>query len=395
MPGPLEGLKVADFTRMLPGPFCTHLLADMGADVIKVEDAGNGDPMRLLPPFLPSGMSTSFLNINKNKRGIAVDFKSEGRLEVFSRLAMWADVIVEQYRPGVMDMIGLSYDMAFKINERVIYCSITGYGQDGPYRDFAGHDLNFMACSGLLRALAPPGSPPSVCPVQISDLAAGGMMGVASILAADYEMKRTGRGSHVDVSMLDGTVSMLALNLGELCGTFEGQVDSNLFLSGGVPWYNVYSTADGHIAVGTIENKFWLRLCELLGRPEYGEKQYGKESFEEITGWLKSVFREKTTSAWVDFFRGEDVCVSPVNSIGDIMEDPQVNARGMIFASNYENIGEVVVTGTPFNNGEKRAEKGFPAPFLGQHTEEVLGMLGFGTDKIGELESSGAVLQGR
>ncbi|MBN1289563.1 MAG: CoA transferase [Actinobacteria bacterium] len=395
MPGPLEGLKVADFTRMLPGPFCTHLLADMGADVIKVEDAGNGDPMRLLPPLLTSGMSVSFLNLNKNKRGIAVDFKSEGRHEVLTRLARWADVIVETYRPGVMGMIGLSYETARRINDKVIYCSITGYGQDGPYRDSAGHDLNFMACSGLLRVMAPPGSPPTVCPVQISDLAAGGMMGVSSILAACYEMNRTGRGSHVDVSMLDGTISMLALNLGELCDTPGGSPDAGWLLSGGAPWYNIYSTADGYIAVGAIENKFWVRLCELLGKPEYGGKQYSRESFEEMTGWLRSAFREKTTSTWVDYFRGEDVCVSPVNSVGDMAEDPQIAARGMISDSNYENIGKAAVIGTPFNKGEKRTETGIPAPFLGQHTEEVLEMLGFGMDKIAELESSGAVLQRR
>lgn len=393
MSGPLDGLKVVDFTRMLPGPYCTHLLADMGADVVKVEDAERGDPMRLLPPFLPTGMSVPFLNINKNKRAVAVDFNSSARFEIFGKLAEWADVVVEQYRPGVMDKIGLGYEDAGKVNSRIIYCSITGYGQNGPYKDDPGHDLNFMAFSGLLDTLTPPDLPLSVCPVQISDLT-GGMMGAVSILAAYYEMLKTGRGSHIDVSLLDVTVSMLPLHMQGLSDAAGSSFGADLFLKGRAPWYNVYKSADGHMAVGAIENKFWVRLCELLGKPEYGEKQYVTDSFEEITGWLEAEFRKKSNSEWMELFSEEEVCVSPVNSVADMARDPQVRARGMISDVNYENIGKATVISTPFDNGKDRMEEGCPAPVLGQHTRELLGTVGFGFDEIESFVRSGTVVQG-
>lgn len=390
---PLEGVRILDFTRMLPGPYCTSLLADMGADVIKVEDSNRADPMRMLPPYLPSGMGVAYLNLNKNKRAIAIDLKAEGAREIILKLAEWAEVLVEQYRPGVMDKIGLGYDTAREVNDKIIYCSITGYGQYGPYRDMAGHDINFMAFSGMQSAIRQPGEPPRVCPLQISDLAAGGMMGAVSILAAYIETQRTGRGHHVDVSMLDGTVSMLAINLAELNGLTDAGIDAEAILNGMSPWYTIYATADGHMAVGTIEFKFWHRLCELLDRPEYINEQYNISKFEEMTGSLGAVFAGKTTAQWVEFFRDEDVCVSPVNGIGGLAADPQVTARGMISTIDYDKIGKATVIGTPYETEEKVRAGARPAPVFGEHTEEVLSELGLSPEKVGELESSGVVQQ--
>src|SRR5450830_1007068 len=257
MPMPLEGMRVLDLTRLLPGPFCTLLLADMGADVIKVEDLEVGDYLRFTPPLSSSGMGIHFHTLNRNKRSTAIDLKRKEGREFLLELATWADVLVEQFRPGVMERLGLGYETIREVNPSIIYCSITGYGQDGPYRDIAGHDINYLGYAGVLGATGAADGPPVICGVQIADLGGGGMFGALSILMAYTHAMRTGQGQHVDVSMMDGSLSWLSVNTGDVLVGGESPPRQSQLLWGATPCYHVYEAADGFMAVGAIEDKFW------------------------------------------------------------------------------------------------------------------------------------------
>ncbi|MHB8896017.1 MAG: CaiB/BaiF CoA transferase family protein, partial [Candidatus Geothermincolia bacterium] len=288
---PLEGMRVLDLTRLLPGPYCTLLLADMGADVLKVEDTAGGDYLRLNPPIASSGMSVHFHVLNRNKRSIALDLKTKEGRELLVELAGgWANVLVEQFRPGVMERLGLDYDTVKEVNPSIVYCSITGYGQDGPYRDVAGHDINYLGYAGVLGATGPAGGPPTLSGVQIADLGGGGMFGALSILMAYIHAGRAGEGQHVDVSMMDGSLSWLTINTGEVLTGGPPPARGSQLLWGATPCYNIYEAADGYMAVGAIESKFWKRMCEVLGRPDYADQQFALDRFGEIFAWLRETF---------------------------------------------------------------------------------------------------------
>ena len=391
MPMPLEGMRVLDLTRLLPGPFSTLLLADMGADVIKVEDMDAGDYLRFTPPISSSGMGIHFHTLNRNKRSIAINLKRmEGR-ELLLELATWADVLIEQFRPGVMEKLGLGYDTIKEVNPSIIYCSITGYGQDGPYRNVAGHDINYLGYAGVLDSTGAAEGPPVICGVQIADLGAGGMFGALSILTAYIYMMKTGEGQHVDVSMTDGSVSWLTVNTGELFMTGRGPERGTQVLQGAFPCYSVYEAGDGYMAVGALENKFWQRLCEILGKPEYGPEQFNTEKTDEIFAWLKDKFKDKTRAEWMEVFADEDACVSPVLSITEMASDPQVLHREMVVEVEDEKLGRTKTLGIPVKFGATPGEIRRSAPRLGEHTTEVLEMLGCSSENIVQLKADGVV----
>ncbi|MBK5093916.1 MAG: CoA transferase [Actinobacteria bacterium] len=391
MPMPLEGMRVLDLTRLLPGPFCTLLLADMGADVIKVEDTDAGDYLRFMPPLSSSGMSIHFHTLNRNKRSIAIDLKRKEGRELLLELATWADVLVEQFRPGVMKRLELGYETIKEVNPSIIYCSITGYGQDGPYRDTAGHDINYLGYAGVLDSTGSADGPPVMCGVQIADLGGGGMFGAFSILTAYIYMMRTGEGQHVDVSMTDGSASWLTVNTGELFMTGEGPARGTQVLQGAFPCYNVYEAGDGYMAVGALENKFWQRLCEILGRPEYGPEQFNPRKTDEMFAWLRDKFKEKTRAGWMEVFAGEDACVSPVLSISEMASDPQVLHREMVVEVEDEKLGRTKTLGIPVKFGATPGEIRRSAPGLGEHTAEVLEMLGCSVGEIEQLKADGVI----
>lgn len=387
---PLEGMKVIDLTRLLPGPYGTTLLADMGADVIRVEDPKVGDTLRFLPPITASGMGIHFHIVNRNKRSIALDLKQREGRELLLELATWADVMVEQFRPGVMDQLGLGYETISEVNPSIVYCSITGYGQDGPYRSMVGHDINYLGYAGVLGITGSPDGPPVVCGVQIADLAGGGMFSALSILMAYIHVQKTGRGQHLDVSMTDGSVSWLSVNTGELfMGGNAPERGSNL-LNGAMPFYNVYEAADGYMAVGALEGKFWKRVCEVMGRPEYAETQFGE--IDEIFEFLREKFRQKTRAEWMEIFAEEDACVSPVLDMAETAQDPQVLHRKMVLEVEDEKIGAMRTLGIPFKFSLTPGEIRRSAPALGEHTDEVLQMLGCSPDDIEKLRQSGTAV---
>ena len=386
---PLQDMKVLDLTRLLPGPFCTVLLADMGADVIKVEDMEGGDYARFNPPLSSSGMSVHFHTLNRNKRSIALDLKRKEGRELLLELAGWADVLVEQFRPGVMERLGIDYDQVSEVNPAIVYCSITGYGQDGPYRDKAGHDINYLGYAGVLGSCGTPGEVPPIAAVQIADLAGGGMFAAVSILAAYTYAKSTGHGQHVDVSMMDGSLSWLCINTGDLLVGGPGPERRSQLLWGATPCYQVYEAKDGYVAVGAIEGKFWKRVCELLGKPEYADQQFNPEMFDEMFSFMSETFKQKTRAEWMEIFEEEDACVSPVLTQLEMSHDPQVLAREMIVEVEDEKLGRSRTIGMPVKFSLTPGSIRTSAPSLGEHTDEVLSMLGCGAGEIAKLKELG------
>lgn len=387
----LEGMRVLDLTRLLPGPYCTLLLADMGADVLKVEDPRGGDFVRLTPPVTSSGMSINHHILNRNKRSIALDLKSREGRELLIELAGWAEVLVEQFRPGVMERLGLDYETVREVNPSIVYCSITGYGQDGPYSNYAGHDINYLGYAGVLSSSGHRDGPPVISGVQIADLGAGGMFGALSIMMAYTRMLKTGEGQHLDVSMMDGSVSWLTVNTGELFTSGHGPERGTQLLWGGTPCYNVYEASDGYMAVGAIEGKFWKRLCELLGRPEYADEQFTFEKFDEIFAWLGDTFATKTRAEWMEVFEGEDACVSPVLTQEEMTRDPQVLHRKMVVEVDDEKLGQMKTLGIPVKFSQTPGRIRLSAPKLGEHTDDVLKMLGCEPGDIEKLRASGII----
>lgn len=391
---PLEGMRVLDLTRLLPGPYGTMLLADMGADVVKIEDIAGGDYVRFMPPFTASGMSVMHHIVNRNKRSVAIDLKKKEGRELLLELAGWADVLIEQFRPGVMDKLGLGYDVVREVNPSIIYCSITGYGQDGPYRDYAGHDANYLGYAGILNYIGTADGPPVLCGVQIADLAGGGMFSAMSILMAYVHRMKTGEGQRLDVSMTDGVISWLVASAGEAFATGKAPGRGHHVLWGATPFYNIYECADGYMTVGAIEGKFWRRTCELLGKPEYADLQFSFDRYDEIFEWFGRRFKEKTRAEWMEVFGGEDTCVGPVLDMVEMARDPQVVHRGMVAEVDDEKAGRIKTLGIPFKFSLTPGRFRMSAPSLGEHTGEVLGALGCEAEEVERLMGAGVVLQG-
>lgn len=389
---PLEGMRVLDLTRLLPGPYCTLLLGDMGADVLKVEDTVGGDYLRFNPPLASSGMSIHFHVLNRNKRSIALDLKrKEGRELLMELAGSWANVLVEQFRPGVMERLGLDYNTVREANPRIVYCSITGYGQDGPYRDVAGHDINYLGYAGVLGCTGAAGGPPMLSGVQIADLGGGGMFGALSILMAYTHMLTTGEGQHVDVSMMDGSLSWLTINTGEVLTGGPPPPRGSQLLWGATPCYNIYEAADGYMAVGAIEGKFWKRLCEVLGRPEYADVQFSYEKFDEMYDWLRSEFPKKTRAEWMELFGSEDACVTPILDLDEVAENPHVVHREMMPEVEDDKLGTMRTLGIPFKFSKTPGRIRASAPSPGEHTDDVLKMLGCSDDEISRMREEGIV----
>lgn len=359
--------------------------------MVKVEDLAGGDYLRWNPPIASSGMSIHFHIVNRNKRSIAIDLKKKEGRELLLELAGWGNVLVEQFRPGVMKRLGLDYETIHEVNPALVYSSITGYGQDGPFRDVAGHDINYLGYGGVLGATGEKDGPPVICGVQIADLGGGGMFGALSILMAYVHMLNTGEGQHVDVSMMDGSISWLSINTGELFTSGAPPERGGQLLWGATPCYHVYRAKDGYMSVGAIEGKFWKRLCELMGKPEYTEAQFDADRYREIFDWLGAEFKKKTRAEWMELFRDEDVCVGPVLDLAEMSENPQVVHREMVMEVEDEKLGRMKTLGIPFKFSLTPGEIRSSAPALGENTDGVLSMLGCSAGEIERLKSKGVV----
>ena len=384
----LEGVRVLDLTRLLPGGYATLLMADMGADVVKVEEPGRGDYIRTTPPLV-DGTSSAHIALNRNKRSITLNLKTDGGRAALMRLAQRFDVLVEGFRPGVMARFGAGYEELAEQNPRIIYCAISGYGQDGPRSQDAGHDLNYIGWGGILSITGSPDGIPVIPGVQIGDLAAGGMSAVVSILAALHQRSRTGRGAFCDVSMFDGVVSWLSIHGAAYLATGEVPAPDAMPLNGGFPCYRVYPAADGYVTVGALEPQFWSELCDALDRPDLlGDAFAAGERRAWVISELESIFRTRTRREWIDSVSGRDVCVGAVLNFEETFGDEHVRRRGLIGEGEVPGVGRWSHIATPAvrASGDHR-----PPPELGQHTDEVLNEIGMSARDLEELRAAGAI----
>ena len=300
----LEGVRVLDLSRLLPGPFLSMILSDMGADVVKVEDPRIGDYLRAFPPSR-GGVGGRFLAINRNKRSIAVDLKSDVGRQALLAMVEKADIVIESFRPGVVDRLGLGYEALSAVNPAVIMCCISGYGQTGPYRERAGHDINYIGLAGVLAMGGDAGGPPVVPGVQIADLAGGALWGATGILGALVARHRTGKGAHLDISMCEGATALLAAELGNLACGGDAPTRGTGLINGGVACYGVYATKDDrYLSVGALEPKFWTAFNEAIGRTvDLTELTAPPEKQEVVRQEIQAILKTRTRDEWVEFFR--------------------------------------------------------------------------------------------
>jgi crotonobetainyl-CoA:carnitine CoA-transferase CaiB-like acyl-CoA transferase len=383
---PLAGVRVLDLTRLLPGAMATLHLADMGADVVKIEDTDAGDYSRTMGR-VREGMSDSFRMLNRNKRAMRLDLKQARGREAFLRLAGRADVVVESFRPGVAARLGVGYDAVSAVNPRIVYCSISGYGQDGPYAQRAGHDINYTGYAGIGDQIGTAESP--VVPnFQIADLLGGALVPAMGILAALLDARSSGKGRHVDVAMTDAALAHAVFPLLGFLERGKSPRRGTGMLDGGLACYNVYRTKDGRfMAVGALERKFWSALCDILGCPELEEKHivYGAEA-GPVKDRLTKIFAARTQRDWTEVFAGADCCVSPILAIDEALADEQLRARKMILEENGLTQFALPLKLSEFEFGIERK-----APGAGEHTEELLREAGYGDAEIAKLRAEGVI----
>ncbi len=401
---PLEGIRVLDLSRLLPGGFCSLLLADFGADVLKVEDTGMGDYIRWSPPYYEGAHETAksalFLSLNRNKRSIRLDLKNERGREALLRLVREYDVVLESFRPGVLDRLGVGYERMREENPGIVYCAISGYGQDGPKRDASGHDMNYLGLIGLLGLTGERGGEPVQAAGQIADLGGGALMAAFGILAALRERDGGGPGSNspgsgqgqlVDVSMADGALSWLAM----VAATYfaDGNVPrrGELPLAGSLICYRPYECADGWVTLGALEPKFWQGFCRGVGREELIAAQFerpGSAAHEQV----KEIFKGRTREQWEAFARENDCCLEPVLELDEALGSELVGAREMVVEIDQPGADRAVrLLGVPVKLGRTPGDHArLPGPALGEHTEEVLRAAGYSEQEVAELLADGA-----
>ena len=395
MPTALQGIKVVDLSRMAPGPFCTMALGDLGADVIRVEEPGGGRMARARGPGPDEAevkRRAAFNALNRNKRSIALNLKHPDAQDVLHRLVEDADVFVEGYRPGVVSRLGCDYKTLREINPRLVYCSLSGYGQDGPYSNLVGHDINYISVGGALGVIGTPEGPPVIPYNIIADYAGGGLHAAMAILAALMARQRTGSGQYVDVAMSDGVAYMLASLMSEYFATGTVPTRGEMSLNGGAAYYNVYRCRDGrYISVGCIEPWFWSTLCRALGREDLVEGQFEPDRAAFVKSELESLFATKDRDEWWEQLSGIDnIAVAKVNSLDEVVVDAQNVHRKMVLE-----VGEV--DGQPVRHvgiGPKLSETPGSIRTLGatvgQHTEEILSELGYTPEQIAAIREAGA-----
>lgn len=379
MAGALRGVRVLDLSRLLPGPFLTMVLADLGAEVVKVEDPRLGDYLRNFPPA-KGGISGRFLAINRGKRSLALDLKSEAGRAALLRMAARADVIIESFRPGVMDKLGLGYPALAAVNPGIILCSISGYGQTGPYVHRAGHDLNYIALAGVLGMTGQREGAPQMPGVQIADLAGGALWSATGVLAALFARTRTGQGAHLDISMTEGALSLLLAELGNLdCGATPRRGAE--MLNGGVASYAVYRTADDrYLSLGALEPKFYLAFNQAIGRAaELGELAGSPAQQEETRRQIAERLATRPLAEWLQILAAHDCCCEPVLEMNELADHPLHQARGVFFEMDGgPGVGAIQQVRTPL--GAPAAPT--PPPRLGEHSRQVLEDYGLTPDEI-------------
>jgi alpha-methylacyl-CoA racemase len=393
---PLEGLKVLDLTRLLPGGYASLMLADFGADVIKVEDTRMGDYVRWSPPYYEgvdvSARGALFLALNRGKRSIRIDLKHERGKEVLLRLVRDADVLLESFRPGVLDRLGVGYERLRQENPGLVYCAITGYGQDGPLKDRSGHDMNYLGLNGLLGLTGEPDGPPVQSAGQIADIGGGGLVVVVGVLVALRERERSGEGQLVDCSMFDGSLSWLALVAAAMLAGGDVPRRGRLPLAGGIICYRPYRCADGYVTLGALEPKFWAEFCRGVGRDDLLEHAFDPPG-SEAHGAVSEIFAGRTREQWRQFASEHDCCLEPVLDLDEALSSELVAHRQMVVELDQPGAEQPVrLLGAPVKLSRTPADPTrAPGPGLGDHTDEVLTGAGYSPQEIAALHESGAV----
>ncbi len=366
-----------------PGPFCANMLGDLGADVIKIYEAHperrGGPVMFLFDPAMQPGF--------RNCRTMGLNLKAEEGRSIFCDLAKNADVIMEGFRPGVVKRLGVDYDTIKKINPRIVYASLTGFGQNGPYHNLVGHDINYIGIGGLLGLTGPAGGAPVIPGTVIADFAAGGMSSAIGILAALMARERTGMGQFVDMSMTDAVVESTSMQISPYLLNGMVPKKGETMFTGHYPWYNVYETRDGkYISIGALEPWFFANLCELLGCEQLIEHQFAEgEKREEIFKYFRETFLSKTRDEWVAILQQKDTCVAPVYDINELESDPQLMVRRMIIEADHPTMGRVKQVGSMHKLSDSPVEVRNWSIRFGQHTEEIILELGYDKTHIDEL----------
>jgi CoA:oxalate CoA-transferase len=392
-----EGVRVLDLSRMLAGPYGSMLLADMGAEVIKIEDPDGGDPMRMMgPPFLPDGESAYFLAINRNKKSVALDVSRERGREVLYDLVRQADVIWENFRPGIMDRLGLSYAKLYSLNQRIIVCNISAYGQEGPYREWPAFDLALQAMGGAMSVTGEPGGRPVRMGLPMADLA-GGLFGAFAVAGALFRRERTGEGGQIDLSLLDCQVSLLTY-IAQYFWT-NGRVPTPLGSGhASVVPYSALHTRDGNLIVAIFAEKFWGAFCRAVEHPEWERDLRFATNRDRVLHrdvlmpLVEAAFRTRTTADWLERLQKLNVPATPILTVDRVLSDPQVIQRGMVVSMDHPHYGKTKTLGTPVKMDGAMGLEVTPAPRLGQQTTEILTeMLKYSNVKIAELRATGAI----
>jgi alpha-methylacyl-CoA racemase len=393
---PLSDVRILDLTRLLPGGFCSLLLADLGAEVLKVEDTGMGDYIRWAPPYYGDAdqqelgtRSSLYLALNRGKRSVRLDLKSDAGREALLRLVERYDVVLDGFRPGVLDRLGVGYERMREANPAIVFCAITGYGQDGPYTQRAGHDMNYLGLVGLLGLTGAKNGPPVQSGGQIADLGGGALMAAFGVMAALHERRCSGEGQMIDISMADGALSWLALVAGRYFCDGEEPGRGEQQLAGGLLCYYPYEAADGWVTCGALEPKFWAAFCNGVERPDLIEAQFeapGSEAWQQVA----EVFRGRSRAEWKDFNDEHDCCIEPVLDVGEALDSELVRARGMVSEIEQPALGTVRQLGVPVKMSRTPGDPTRPAPAFGEHTDEVLREAGYSAEEIAAMKESGA-----
>jgi len=397
MSGPLEGIKVLELSRVGPGEFCTLMLADMGAEVIKIEAPPSAMPAAFGgSPGSAEARKLVANYLNRNKKSITLNLKDPSGQKILQELAKGADVLVEGFRPGVMKRLGGDYETLRQINPRLIYCSLSGFGQDGPYRDLPAHDINYLSLAGVLNLIGEPDQPPAIPLNIIADYAGASMHGMAGIMLALFARERTGKGQLVDISYLDTTFALLAASPPIIQYLMNGTVPGRGkgVFSGHYPYYAVYETKDNKlISIGCTEPWLWENFCNAVERPELKKVGPKLEDFSQPANEqhykakleLGELFRSKTQEEWFEFLSKADVCVGKVYEVEEVFADPQLRHRKMAFEVDHPQAGRVRQVGMALKLSETPGSVRSFAPYLGQHTEEILKGLGYSAEGIAQL----------
>ncbi|MCC1495939.1 CaiB/BaiF CoA-transferase family protein [Alcanivorax sp. 1008] len=390
---PLTGLKVLDLSTLLPGPYATMMLADMGAEVLRVEAPGRPELTRQLPPFDEHGVTYSHSYLNRSKSSIGLNLKNPGAVEIVKQLVQQYDIVVEQFRPGVMDRLGIGYETLKTINPRLIYCAITGYGQTGPYKNRPGHDINYLATSGSASYTGRAGEGPLPLGIQLADIAGGSLHAVTGILAAVIERQRSNKGQMVDISMTDASFALNGMTGAVALGTGISPGRGEDMLNGG-SFYDYYKTSDGrYFSVGSLEPQFMKLLCDAVGRPELSKLGLSQKTQDQrfLREELTRIFASKAFSEWRDVFKDIDACVEPVLTVIEAMEHPQLRERDMVVEVSTPNGSVLRQIGCPIKFSRNRPRYKHAGGSLGADSQQVLQELGFSGDEIEEMKKSGAL----